>query len=183
MKWWAIGILIVLLGAGILNRTNKTDITNRTYKVYRVIDGDTLVIDNNQEIRLINVDAPESGQCGFEEAKTKMEKMALNKKIKVEGKVTDGFGRLLSTVWIGEKMLNAEIVRTGWVRYDSQGTSKYIQNIDNENEKNKIGIYEKCREETNSADPKCLIKGNNREGTKDHIYVMPVVRDMKLQNC
>ena len=145
--------------------------TEKMYNVNRVIDGDTLVIDNNQEIRLANIDAPEKGRCGFEEAKAEMEKLALAKKIKIEGKVNDKFGRLLVTAWINGEMLNEEMTRTGWVRYVSQGENKQISEIDDVAEKNRLGIYGKCVEVTNMNNPQCLIKGNNREDKK--IYVLP----------
>ncbi|MBI2464613.1 thermonuclease family protein [Candidatus Shapirobacteria bacterium] len=173
MKLVVVGLMaiVVMMGGWIVKI--KKDVPEKMYTVNRVIDGDTIVIDNNQEIRLANIDAPEKGRCGFEEAKVEMEKLVLNKKIKIEGSVNDRFGRLLTTVWIDGKMVNEEIVRTGWVRYDSQGENKYIQNIDDEVEGKRMGIYGKCREETNRENPECRIKGNNREGTNDHIYVLP----------
>jgi len=143
----------------------------KTYTVNRVIDGDTLVIDNNQEIRLANVNAPEVGRCGYDEAKKALEKIALNKKIIVEGKVNDQFGRLLATAWENGKMVNEEIIKTGWVRYVSQGENKYLSEVDDTAQKNGLGIYGQCVEKTNIKKPYCQIKGNNREGKK--IYVLP----------
>ena len=105
-----IGILLFIgLGIYIGKNINR----EKLYTVQRVVDGDTLVIDNNQEIRLANIDAPEKGLCGFEEAKSEMEKLALNKKIKIIGEVNDKFGRLLVTAWINGKMLNEEMAKTG----------------------------------------------------------------------
>lgn len=143
----------------------------KLYTVERVIDGDTVVIDNQQEIRLENIDAPEIGSCGYEEAKREMEGLVLKKKIKVVGNVNDKFGRLLVTAWTDGKMLNEEMARSGWVRYISQGGNKQISQIDDEAEKAKLGIYGKCVELTNKEKPECRIKGNNREGKK--IYVLP----------
>jgi len=171
MKWVVAGLvaIIVVMGGGIVKTKNTP--TEKTYTVNRVIDGDTLVIDNNQEIRLANIDAPEKGRCGFEEAKVEMEKLALNKKIKIIGEVNDKFGRLLVTAWINGKMMNEEMAKTGWVRYVSQGDNKQIAEIDNVAEKSKLGIYGECVEVTNRDNPSCVIKGNNREGKK--IYILP----------
>ncbi|MFZ2152606.1 MAG: thermonuclease family protein [Microgenomates group bacterium] len=169
MNWKVVLAILVCIGVGV--GIGKNINKEKLYTVQRVIDGDTLVVDNNQEIRLANIDAPEKGLCGFEEAKNEMEKLTLNKKIKIVGKTNDKFGRLLTTAWIDNKMLNEEMARSGWVRYVSQGDNKQISEIDNVAEKNKLGIYGKCVETTNLNNPKCLIKGNNRENEK--IFVLP----------
>jgi micrococcal nuclease len=168
MKWLVGLLLLTNLITGYLF-LKKDSI--KTYTVVRVIDGDTLVIDNNQEIRLANVNAPEAGLCGFEEAKKTMEEMATNKKIKIEGKVNDKYGRLLVSVWINSELLNEKIMKTGWVRYISQGDNKWLKGVDDQSQKDKLGIYGMCIETTNITNPKCLIKGNNREGKK--IYILP----------
>jgi endonuclease YncB( thermonuclease family) len=170
MKWVLAGLVMIIVGLGGWIVKMKSSLTEKTYTVQRVIDGDTLVIDNNQEIRLANIDAPEKGLCGAEEAKAEMEKLALNKKIKIIGEVNDKFGRLLVTAWVNGKMLNEEMARSGWVRYVSQGENKQISEIDNIAEKEKLGIYGICVETTNNGKPECNIKGNNREGQK--IYVL-----------
>jgi endonuclease YncB( thermonuclease family) len=168
MKWWVVGIIGILMVTGVIVFKKE-----KLYTVSRVIDGDTMVIDNNQEVRLANIDAPEKGRCGFDEAKETLTKMVVNKKIKVEGKTNDKFGRLLVLAWMGGKLINEKMVRTGWVRYISQGENKYLSEVDDEAEKAKLGIYGLCVETTNTKQPNCLIKGNNREGTDDHIYLLP----------
>ncbi|MBP9817635.1 thermonuclease family protein [Candidatus Shapirobacteria bacterium] len=178
MKWWVVGIIIVTIIGIIIFRPDTTDDTDKTYTVKRVIDGDTLVIDNNQLVRLANIDAPEKGLCGFDEAKNELEKMVLNKKITIEGDTNDKWGRLLVTVWVNKEMINEKIVKSGWVRYDSQGKNKYLQDVDNAVEKEKKGIYGKCVEETNNVKPNCLIKGNNRNGNK--IFVKPGCKNYSI---
>ena len=42
--------------------------------VIRVIDGDTVVISGDERVRLIGIDTPENGQCGFDEAKQAISK-------------------------------------------------------------------------------------------------------------
>ena len=166
---WLVGILIITnIITGILFL--KKDRV-KTYTVARVIDGDTLVIDNNQEIRLANIDAPEAGMCGFEEAKNTMTDLALNKKITMTGTINDKFGRLLVSVWTNGELLNEKMAKTGWIRYVSQGDNKWLSGVDDQAQKEKLGIYGMCVETTNKTNPKCLIKGNNREGKK--IYVLP----------
>src|SRR5207248_8078288 len=38
--------------------------------VTHVVDGDTVVVSTGQKVRIIGIDTPEAGQCGYEEAAT-----------------------------------------------------------------------------------------------------------------
>lgn len=173
MKWLVIILIITNLITGGWLIKEKGETKEKLYTVKRVVDGDTLIIDNNQEVRLANIDAPEKGLCGFEEAKQSLEKIALGKQIAIEGKTNDKFGRLLVSAWLKGELVNEKMVKSGWVRYVSQGGNKQLSEIDDEVEKQKLGIYGLCVETTNKDNPKCLIKGNNRKGTDDHIFITP----------
>lgn len=169
------GILVILVTtivvlSGLLFRNNKP---KDNYLVSRVIDGDTMVIDNNQEVRLAGVDAPEKDFCGSEEAKRKLEELVLNKKVRLSGKVNDRFGRLLVSMYADDQLVNEKMASDGWVRYTSQETEgrEKIKEAARLAREKKIGVYGDCLETINPVDPKCVIKGNNREGKK--IFVLP----------
>jgi len=145
----------------------------KKYTVSRVIDGDTMVIDNNQEIRLASVDAPEAGLCGDVEAKNRLKELVEGKKIVIRGTVNDRFGRLLVSVYVDSKLVNEIMAGEGWARYTSQESAdrEKIKTAAQTARTEKRGVYGKCLEETNKENSECQIKGNNREGKK--IYVLP----------
>lgn len=84
--------------------------------VTRVIDGDTLVLQNGEKVRLICVDTPERGEKGFKKAKEFLEQLVLNKKVLLEKDITnrDKYDRLLRYVYVNDIFVNKEIVKQGY---------------------------------------------------------------------
>jgi micrococcal nuclease len=95
--------------------------------VYRVIDGDTIVVlqqvpERKETVRLLNIDTPERNAPGFEEAREAIKSllrtgfvMLAYDKPGVEKR--DGFGRLLAFVMINNENANIEMVRRGWSKF------------------------------------------------------------------
>ena len=85
------------------------------FLVTKVVDGDTVVIGGGITVRLIGIDAPERGNCFFEQSKNELEEQILGKEIGLEKDVseTDKYGRLLRYIWVGDSMVNEELVRNG----------------------------------------------------------------------
>ncbi len=98
------------------------------YKVTRVVDGDTIIVDFNgkeERVRLIGIDTPESvhpdATKNIEEGK-----MASNfTKEKLEGKEIalefdvqerDNYGRLLAYVWFSGSMFNKTLLQEGYAQ-------------------------------------------------------------------
>ncbi|OGN91229.1 MAG: hypothetical protein A2Z70_00020 [Chloroflexi bacterium RBG_13_48_17] len=83
--------------------------------VTRVIDGDTIVIQGGYHVRYIGLDAPESDEFYYLEAKQMNEELVAGKKVRLEKDISDkdSYGRLLRYVYIGDDFVNAEIVRQG----------------------------------------------------------------------
>ena len=103
-------------GSGCAKEEASSD--GRLILVKRVIDGDTIVLENDERVRYVGVDTPE-----YTTQKEPFGKEAteLNKRL-VEGKrvylvkgITDrdGFGRLLRYVFVEGVMVEAELVREG----------------------------------------------------------------------
>jgi len=93
-------------------------------QVVRVIDGDTIEVSiggKTYKVRYIGIDTPETKdpQKGVEwmgpEAAAKNEELVGGKVVGLEKDVseTDRYGRLLRYVWVGDLMVNAELVRLG----------------------------------------------------------------------
>ncbi len=86
-----------------------------TAVVERVIDGDTIVIDSGESVRLLGINAPERGEHYSDEAKKFLEGMVVNKTVRLEysGTKYDKYGRLLAYLYIGKEDVNIELVRNG----------------------------------------------------------------------
>lgn len=86
--------------------------------VTRVIDGDTIEIENSQKVRYILVDTPElsEGACFAEEAKNFNETLVLQKEVRLEydQSCTDKFGRLLAYVYVDDICVNEEMIKQGY---------------------------------------------------------------------
>jgi len=87
-------------------------------QVVRVIDGDTIEVNiagKLYKVRYIGIDTPETGEWMAPEATAKNEELAGGKVVGLEKDVseTDKYGRLLRYVWVGDLMVNAELVWLG----------------------------------------------------------------------
>ena len=54
-----------------------------TTTVTRVVDGDTVKLSNGETVRLIGIDTPEKGQCGFNEATNLMRSLVQGQTVAV----------------------------------------------------------------------------------------------------
>jgi micrococcal nuclease len=92
--------------------------TEQTATVVSVTDGDTirvLVGGVNEPVRLIGIDAPESGQPYADESKAFLQGLVDGREVLLVRDVSDRdrFGRLLRYVYVGEVFVNLEMVRSG----------------------------------------------------------------------
>lgn len=83
--------------------------------VTKVIDGDTVVVEGGYHIRLLGIDADERGYPCYEDAKLRLEKLILNKKVKLEKDRTDvdQYGRCLRYIFFNNQDVNLELVKEG----------------------------------------------------------------------
>src|SRR3989344_6243619 len=67
------------------------------YTVSRVIDGDTFELADEEVVPLVGIDAPEEGECYYDESKEALRKLIEGKEVELRKDVTgeDDFGRLL----------------------------------------------------------------------------------------
>jgi endonuclease YncB( thermonuclease family) len=89
-------------------------------KVIRVIDGDTIVLQNGKTVRYIGIDTPEikskNSACYAQEAKSANERLVLDKMVRLEKDVseTDKYQRLLRYVYVGSVFVNEYLVKEGY---------------------------------------------------------------------
>ena len=95
--------------------------------VVRVVDGDTIhvrVADRVEKVRYIGVNTPElrhpdrGTEVGGREALEINRTLVGSRRVRLETDVQprDRYGRLLAYVWVGEVMVNAELVRRGYAQ-------------------------------------------------------------------
>ncbi len=98
---------------------NKTE---KTYKVTRVIDGDTIVLENGTVVRYIGIDAPElsdtesKSDCLAKEARERNKQLVLSKEVRLESgpQKTDKYDRTLAYVWVQNIDANAVLIKEGF---------------------------------------------------------------------
>ena len=95
--------------------------------VVRVVDGDTITVrlgDRVESVRYIGVNTPEvhhpkrGEEPGGREASAVNRQLVTGKQVRLEldVQVRDRYGRMLAYVWIGDVMINAELVRLGYAQ-------------------------------------------------------------------
>jgi endonuclease YncB( thermonuclease family) len=94
------------------------------FVVTYVIDGDTIEVNTGERVRLIGIDTLEEGECGFEEASQRMEKLTLGETVTLTPGAQDDvdrYGRLLRYVDVGEVDAGEVMLREGFAipRYNS----------------------------------------------------------------
>ncbi|PJC27911.1 nuclease [Candidatus Shapirobacteria bacterium CG_4_9_14_0_2_um_filter_39_11] len=136
---FVIGGVLLLLGGFVLGRINNdnkplveptptpslsspTEVPTETFKVTRVIDGDTIEIEGGERVRYIGIDTPETVdprkpvQCFGIEASKKNKELVEGKNVRLEKDITDKdkYGRLLRYVYIDNIFINLELVKQGF---------------------------------------------------------------------
>lgn len=169
-------------------------------KVTRVIDGDTIEIEGGERVRYIGIDTPETVdprkpvQCFGVEASRKNKELVEGKEVRLEKDITDKdkYGRLLRYVWVGDTLINLELVEQGFAySYSYPPDIKHQDDFvkaEREARDAKRGLWgAPCQENANAIVPitvpsqadaaanvsgSCIIKGNiNSSG--EMIYHLP----------
>lgn len=97
-------------------------------RVQRVVDGDTLLLVGGERVRLIGIDTPESVKPDtppepFGHAASRFTKqLAEGRDVRLEfdRHREDQFGRTLAFVYVGDLLLNEEIIRQGFSRAETR---------------------------------------------------------------
>jgi len=83
--------------------------------VTKVIDGDTVVVEGGYHVRLLGMDADETGYPCYQPAKTRLEDLVLSKQITLEKDVSDvdQYGRCLRYIFVGNANIDTQLVKEG----------------------------------------------------------------------
>jgi len=162
-----------------------------TFRVIRVIDGDTIEIEGGVKVRLIGIDAPETVhpekpvECFGREASTKNRELIEGREVRLEKDVseTDKYGRLLRYVYVNGLFVNEYLVRNGYahavtyppdVKYQEQ-----LRQAEQEAREERKGLWAQgvcvalTPEAKSVTTTGCVIKGNISYTTGEKIYHLP----------
>jgi micrococcal nuclease len=89
---------------------------NKQAQVTRIIDGDTIELENGTKIRYIGINTPEKDRCFGTEATKHNSELVEGKTIQYETDVQtlDRYGRTLAYVWVGDIFINDQLVLDGY---------------------------------------------------------------------
>lgn len=165
--------------------------------VERVVDGDTINIENEKRIRLLGIDSPERDSCYYQESKEALEELVEGGYIRIEKDIsgTDRYDRYLRYVYIvaenpedNDLFINEWLVREGYAfTFAVAPDNRYrdlLSSAQEEARKEERGLWSdvcEYREESESAsslreqgslppNESCTIKGNISEKGYGKLY-------------
>ncbi|MBI2547653.1 MAG: thermonuclease family protein [Candidatus Aenigmarchaeota archaeon] len=88
-----------------------------TANVTKVIDGDTVEIGTGERVRLLGINAPETNEHYYKEAKEKLIRLVQGKDVVLKAGFQDKdlYGRLLRYIFVNGSFVNLEMVKGGYV--------------------------------------------------------------------
>lgn len=145
-----ITLLVGFFGGNYYNQQKQNTLpTHGT--VTRIIDSDTLELDNKYSVRLYAVSCPEKGQKFSDETIAYLTQTALNQKVTLDYQPNyskDKWERILAYAFIGDTHLNEQLIRQGFCEvtiYQKRAKLKYqdeLLNAQNQAKQGKLGRWQ-----------------------------------------
>lgn len=144
--------------ADLSEKTSKNLGRKNIYLVKRVIDGDTIELEDGERVRYIGIDTPETVdprkpvQCFGKEASLANRELVGGKSVRLEKDVSnkDKYGRLLRYVYQGDKFINLELVKNGYAYAYTYPpdvkNSKLFLEAQKVAREARLGLWENCSE-------------------------------------
>lgn len=93
-------------------------------RVTKVIDGDTLIVEGGERVRLLGIDSEERGENCYEPARKRLKEFVEDKRVKLvfSGDKRGSYDRLLAYVFLNDTNINRKMVEQGFAvaRIDSE---------------------------------------------------------------
>lgn len=175
VKWLSLALLIPsLLFNFYFLSLDKSDFS---ILVLEVLDGDTLLLEQDVRLRLRQLDAPELEFCAGEESQAFLEDLVKGERIVIKEKILDQRGRAMALVYLDGQLINQLVVEAGWGRYhhDQTSATDILKELGDKAKADRIGLYSpECYQTENLENPKCNIKGNIDPSNRNNkIYHLP----------
>ncbi|MAG07291.1 hypothetical protein CMI46_00550 [Candidatus Pacearchaeota archaeon] len=136
-------VLILFLNIYFLVSLEETEVVDKKI-VTKIIDGDTIIIQGGEKVRLLGVDCDERGKSCYKSAKDWIGDLLIGKEVFVEEDIEDKdrYGRSLRYIFLDGKNVNILLVEEGFCVARFERDTKYKEEIVAAEEfaiKNKIG--------------------------------------------
>ncbi|MDP4012708.1 MAG: thermonuclease family protein [Candidatus Nanoarchaeia archaeon] len=134
MKWIFVGLIIGFLVGFFMNFSFTGEVVNDSKMAFvtKIVDGDTLVIEGGDHVRLLGIDTDERGHTCYDVAKERLSELVLGKEVNVEfgPERTDQYGRLLAYILLDGDNINLRMISEGYaVARFFPGNEKYKEEI------------------------------------------------------
>lgn len=180
-------LALLMILAGTFYMLEGLDLTSdEEYEVSQIIDGDTVKLINGEKVRLIGINAPETGQPYAEESKEKLDQLIGNAIIKLKRDVDkkDRYGRWLRYVYVGETFVNLEMVNQGYATaYSISPNLKYSDDFENAEQEaldNEIGMWTPSSFEISITSLNADAKGDDADNLNGEYVVLENLGTMPL---
>lgn len=146
--------------------------------VTEVLDGDSFKIANKTTIRLASLNAPETGNCWAWEAKEALTKKILGKKVVLSHPYNDLYRRTVALVYTNGQLVNEYMIRHGYAVTTREASDENAAIIAANiyAREHKLGVYSPECYQPEPLNPRCVIKGNIDDRTKEKQYLTPDCR-------
>lgn len=127
--------------------TQSPNQKSKQSQVTRIIDGDTIELEDGTKIRYIGINTPEKDQCFGAEATAHNTKLVEGKTIDYETdvQILDRYGRTLAYVWVGDTFVNDQLVLDGYAKGATYPPNiKYVTRFTESEKKareNNVGLW------------------------------------------
>ncbi len=149
----ALTVFITAVVVLIVSKTGWQNSLPASFIVTRVIDGDTIVLNNGARVRYIGIDTPElsdhrrSVRTLAFSAKEYNQRLVEGKTVRLEYDLErfDKYHRILAYVYIGDLFVNAELVKEGYATLltippNVKYTSRFLA-LQEQSRENKKGLW------------------------------------------
>ena len=157
---WVLLVFVLLVAVRVWQDSSTPQppeaLAEGTYRVQRVVDGDTFVLDNRAKIRLWGADTPETvhprlpvepfGPEAVDFTKRFIARGGGAVRLQMDRERIDKYGRFLAYVWVDDRMLNEELIRAGLASAEtgynySQSMKTRFRRAEDEAKSNRRGIW------------------------------------------
>lgn len=109
---------VILLAAALVTLCSKERgrVPGEFRQVVGVVDGDTIELGDGRKVRLIGINTPERGEPGYDSASDLTDRLIGGRQVRLEydRDRLDRYQRTLAYIWIDDRLINAEILKSGW---------------------------------------------------------------------
>jgi endonuclease YncB( thermonuclease family) len=193
-------VALLVLGGGALAQNRELIGIRTQARVVSVIDGDTVdaVLEGERRpvrIRLEGVDAPERGESFSDAARRFARVLLFDKRVEIEGRDVDRYGRLVARVLVGSRDSSLELVTSGLAcHYTAFSADPRLAAAETDARSRGVGFWAlrtgrpRCAAATVSAPrgpaaattaAEAVLHGN----TSSHVYHAPYCRNYNCRNC